>query len=87
MVDPRSPGINPCRCKVFGGRFYRFRIAGSVLNIICHGKHGGRERFCLTAGRIPTALPKLLAAAFRYAKTVAYTERREESSSQTEMSG
>lgn len=32
---------------------------------------------CEATGNIPTALPKLYQTAFRYARTVAYTERRE----------
>ena len=39
-------------------------------------KHGGRGMLYLIMGSIPTALPKLSLAAFRYAMTVAYTERR-----------
>ncbi len=80
------PGNKPCR-------FYRSRITGmdvkhkKAMKPAQNGEtwRAGDAAFC---GRsIPTALPKLLLTAFRYARTVAYTERREGTNSQTEMSG
>jgi len=47
-----------------------------MSNIKAMGKHGGRDMLYKNPGSIPTALPKRFLTAFRYARTVADTERR-----------
>ncbi len=85
-------GINSCKdvCgrRDFSGRFYRFRIAGMYVKhkMPCE-KYGGRECCAAWQAVFQRHYLNCFAAVFRYARTVACTERREHISSQTEMSG